>query len=68
MQSDAPQHCVLTPTRVPVALLAAVPLQRFRCFGDLDAPDWILAEISVLAKVSSVRMKLIVSQVGLPYL
>eukprot|EP00802_Teleaulax_amphioxeia_P029431 Tamp_31523.p1 GENE.Tamp_31523~~Tamp_31523.p1 ORF type:complete len:205 (-),score=48.90 Tamp_31523:63-677(-) len=41
----------------------AVPLQRFRCFGDLDAPDWILAEISVLAKVSSVRMKLIVSQV-----
>ena len=43
----------------------AVPLQRFRCFGDLDAPDWILAEISVLAKVSSVRMKLIVSQVGL---
>jgi hypothetical protein len=29
----------------------------------MDAPDWILAEISVLAKISSVRMKLIVSQV-----
>jgi len=36
---------------------------RFKCFGDLDAPDWILAEISVLSKISSVRMKLIVSQV-----
>mmetsp|Transcript_81831 Transcript_81831/g.119944 ORF Transcript_81831/g.119944 Transcript_81831/m.119944 type:complete len:195 (-) Transcript_81831:257-841(-) len=36
---------------------------RFRCFGDMDAPDWILAEISVLAKISSVRMKIIVTQV-----
>ena len=44
--------------------LSSLPtLQRFRCFGDLDAPDWILAEIMVLAKISSVRMKLIVSQV-----
>ena len=37
--------------------------QRFQCFGGLDAPDWILAEVSVLAKLSSVRIKLIVSQV-----
>ena len=66
MRVIPPTPCVLTPTRP--ALSAAVLLQRFRCFGDLDAPDWILAEISVLAKVSSVRMKLIVSQVGLPYL
>uniref|UniRef100_A0A7S4KXD4 COMM domain-containing protein n=1 Tax=Guillardia theta TaxID=55529 RepID=A0A7S4KXD4_GUITH len=36
---------------------------RFRCFGDLDAPDWILAEIAYLSKISSVRMKLIASQV-----
>ncbi len=28
-------------------------LQRFKCFGDLDAPDWILAEITVLAKLVS---------------
>jgi len=38
-------------------------VQRFQCFGGLDAPDWILAEVSVLAKLSSVRIKLIVSQV-----
>ena len=25
--------------------------QRFKCFGDMDAPDWILAEIAVLAKL-----------------
>ena len=27
------------------------PLQRFRFCGDLDCPDWVLAEISTLAKI-----------------
>ncbi|NXN94549.1 COMD4 protein, partial [Rhinopomastus cyanomelas] len=36
--------------------------QRFRFCGDLDCPDWVLAEISTLAK-SSVKLKLICGQV-----
>jgi len=32
---------------------------KFRFCGDLDAPDWILREISVLSKITSVRIKLI---------
>lgn len=36
---------------------------RFRFCGDLDAPDWLLAEIATLSKISSVRMKLIAKQV-----
>lgn len=27
------------------------PPQRFRFCGDLDCPDWVLAEISVLARI-----------------
>ncbi|XP_062926919.1 COMM domain-containing protein 4 isoform X1 [Mobula hypostoma] len=36
---------------------------RFRFCGDLDCPDWVLAEISTLAKVSSVKIKLLCVQV-----
>ena len=36
---------------------------RFRFCGDLDCPDWVLAEISILAKMSSVKMKLFCVQV-----
>ncbi|XP_028922640.1 COMM domain-containing protein 4 isoform X1 [Ornithorhynchus anatinus] len=36
---------------------------RFRFCGDLDCPDWVLAEISTLAKISSVKLKLICTQV-----
>lgn len=36
---------------------------RFRFCGDLDCPDWVLAEISTLAKISSVKLKLIGAQV-----
>eukprot|EP00753_Platysulcus_tardus_P020980 PLAT8541.1.p3 GENE.PLAT8541.1~~PLAT8541.1.p3 ORF type:complete len:226 (+),score=118.92 PLAT8541.1:38-715(+) len=36
---------------------------KFRFCGDLDAPDWILAEISVLAKISFVKAKLLAVQV-----
>lgn len=36
---------------------------RFRFCGDLDCPDWVLAEISTLAKMSSVKMKLLCVQV-----
>ncbi|NXK97823.1 COMD4 protein, partial [Formicarius rufipectus] len=35
----------------------------FRFCGDLDCPDWVLAEISTLAKISSVKLKLICAQV-----
>uniref|UniRef100_A0A8D2GIF5 COMM domain containing 4 n=1 Tax=Theropithecus gelada TaxID=9565 RepID=A0A8D2GIF5_THEGE len=36
---------------------------RFRFCGDLDCPDWVLAEISTLAKMSSVKLQLLCSQV-----
>jgi len=36
---------------------------KFRFCGELDAPDWILAEVSTLSKMSSVRLKLICRQV-----
>ncbi|XP_062858130.1 COMM domain-containing protein 4 [Trichomycterus rosablanca] len=36
---------------------------RFRFCGDLDCPDWVLAEISTLARISSIKMKLLCVQV-----
>lgn len=36
---------------------------RFRFCGDLDCPDWVLAEISILSKITSVKMKLLCAQV-----
>ncbi|XP_012785144.2 COMM domain-containing protein 4 [Ochotona princeps] len=36
---------------------------RFRFCGDLDCPDWVLAEISTLAKLSSVKLRLLCGQV-----
>ncbi|XP_023365720.1 COMM domain-containing protein 4 isoform X2 [Otolemur garnettii] len=36
---------------------------RFRFCGDLDCPDWVLAEISTLSKISSVKLRLLCSQV-----
>lgn len=36
---------------------------KFRFCGDLDCPDWVLAEISILSRISSVKMKLLSMQV-----
>ncbi|XP_065884665.1 COMM domain-containing protein 4-like [Dysidea avara] len=36
---------------------------KFRFCGDLDCPDWVLAEISILSKITSVKMKLLSVQV-----
>ncbi|XP_033624970.1 COMM domain-containing protein 4-like [Asterias rubens] len=36
---------------------------RFRFCGGLDCPDWVLAEISILSKITSVKMKLLCVQV-----
>jgi len=36
---------------------------RFKFCGDLDCPDWVLAEINILAKLTSVKMKLLVNQI-----
>lgn len=58
---DSNQYTSIAAVFLTMYLLSV--LQRFKCFGELDAPDWILAEISVLSRISSVRMKLIVSQV-----
>ncbi|XP_061433490.1 COMM domain-containing protein 4 [Lethenteron reissneri] len=35
---------------------------RFRFSGDRDCPDWVLAEISTLTKLTSVKMKLLCVQ------
>ncbi|XP_059496080.1 COMM domain-containing protein 4 [Stegostoma tigrinum] len=43
--------------------MASDPYLRFRFCGDLDCPDWVLAEISTLAKISSVKVKLLCVQV-----
>lgn len=32
-------------------IICLIPVQRFRFCGDLDCPDWVLAEISTLAKI-----------------
>jgi len=36
---------------------------KFRFCGELDAPDWLLKEITVLSKISAVRMRLVVQQI-----
>jgi len=36
---------------------------RFRFCGDLDCPDWVLAEINTLSKMSSVRLRILVAQI-----
>ncbi|XP_077996889.1 COMM domain-containing protein 4-like [Glandiceps talaboti] len=36
---------------------------RFRFCGDLDCPDWVLAEIATLSKITSIKMKLLCTQV-----
>jgi len=36
---------------------------RFRFCGDLDCPDWVLAEVATLSKMSSVRIKVVVMQI-----
>lgn len=37
---------------------------RFRFCGDLDCPDWILAEINTLARLTSIKMKLLSQKVA----
>ncbi|XP_015794888.1 COMM domain-containing protein 4 [Tetranychus urticae] len=32
---------------------------KFKLFGDLDCPDWVMANLNLLAKLSSVKVKLI---------
>ncbi|KAK6635512.1 hypothetical protein RUM44_000764 [Polyplax serrata] len=32
---------------------------RFRFCGDLDCPDWVLAEINTLSKMSSIKVKML---------
>lgn len=36
---------------------------KFKFCGDLDAPDWLLAEITVLSRITSVRFKLLAQQI-----
>ncbi|XP_076309325.1 COMM domain-containing protein 4 isoform X1 [Tachypleus tridentatus] len=36
---------------------------RFKFCGDLDCPDWVLAEINTLSKITSVKMKLLCNHV-----
>jgi hypothetical protein len=41
---------------------------RFRFCGDLDCPDWVLAEIQTLSKLSSIKFKLLCTQVTTAFL
>ncbi|KAF2897028.1 hypothetical protein ILUMI_09144 [Ignelater luminosus] len=34
-------------------------MQRFRFCGDADCPDWVLAEINTLSRLSSIKLKLL---------
>eukprot|EP01088_Endostelium_zonatum_P008095 TRINITY_DN20683_c0_g1_i1.p1 TRINITY_DN20683_c0_g1~~TRINITY_DN20683_c0_g1_i1.p1 ORF type:complete len:216 (-),score=38.95 TRINITY_DN20683_c0_g1_i1:52-699(-) len=36
---------------------------KFKFCGELDAPDWLLREITIIAKVSSLRIKMIVKDI-----
>lgn len=36
---------------------------RFRFCGDLDCPDWVLAEVATLSKMTSVRIRILVIQI-----
>eukprot|EP00696_Hemimastix_kukwesjijk_P016925 gnl/Hemi2/5471_TR1881_c0_g6_i1.p1 gnl/Hemi2/5471_TR1881_c0_g6~~gnl/Hemi2/5471_TR1881_c0_g6_i1.p1 ORF type:complete len:196 (-),score=21.70 gnl/Hemi2/5471_TR1881_c0_g6_i1:186-773(-) len=36
---------------------------RFRFLGDLDCPDWLLAEIAILARISALRFKFLCVEV-----
>eukprot|EP01095_Lingulamoeba_sp_RSL-Kostka_P000260 TRINITY_DN103_c1_g2_i2.p1 TRINITY_DN103_c1_g2~~TRINITY_DN103_c1_g2_i2.p1 ORF type:complete len:129 (+),score=41.61 TRINITY_DN103_c1_g2_i2:90-476(+) len=36
---------------------------KFKLCGDLDPPEWLLKEVVVLAKISSVRVKLLSLQI-----
>jgi hypothetical protein len=36
---------------------------RFKFCGDLDVPEWVLAEIATLSKLTPVRIKLLTAQV-----
>eukprot|EP00757_Euglenozoa_sp_SAG-D1_P022484 gene22484-8974_t len=36
-----------------------VPTMKFRIFGGLDCPDFILAEIAAVSKISTDNMKLL---------
>ena len=37
-------------------LVSPYLFQRFRFCGDLDCPDWVLAEISILSKIVSIKI------------
>lgn len=41
---------------------------KFRFLGDVDCPDWILSSISILAKMSSIRINLLAKQIILKLL
>uniref|UniRef100_A0A7S0QZ93 COMM domain-containing protein n=1 Tax=Pyramimonas obovata TaxID=1411642 RepID=A0A7S0QZ93_9CHLO len=36
---------------------------KFKFCGDQDAPDWVLAEMATISKISSVRVKLLLGQI-----
>ena len=37
---------------------------RFKFCGDLDCPDWVLAEMAVMSKLSVVKFKLLCDMIG----
>lgn len=58
--------------RVPSSISSSIPwtavailffVMRFRFCGDLDCPDWVLAEMNSLSRLTSVKMKLLCQEV-----
>lgn len=53
-------------SKIALGLLGVCKAERkmkFRFCGELDCPDWVLAEISTLSKITSVKMRLLCTQV-----
>ena len=47
-------------------------LMRFDFCGNVDCPEWALAEVSLLNRISAIKLKLIIAQIvrkitGQPY-
>ncbi|XP_065841470.1 COMM domain-containing protein 4-like [Oscarella lobularis] len=60
---DDVERCACALCVNEVGVISSKGKMKFRFCGDLDCPDWVLAEISILSKITSVKMKQLCVQV-----